>query len=144
MDRSELLFRNGCQKWHAYLERCAKDGRFGEASHLLRKISQYLDNWKESLAVARTEMREAEKRLMECRGKEASIHLRMRMLQQLLAVMDHKVATQARQEVKKAKTTKREQFEREQVEKKEKKEKEEREKEERKRNRKNQPGGDNE
>jgi hypothetical protein len=87
MDRSEILFRNGCRQWHIHLEHCAKDGRLDEASQLLKKVAQYLDAWKESLATARAETRDAEKRMVECRRKEASIGLRMRMLGQLFAIM---------------------------------------------------------
>lgn len=92
MNRSELLFRNGCRKWHTYLERCAKDGRFDETSQLLERIRQYLENWKESLSVACVKTREAQKQVIECHQKEASIHLRMRMLGQLLAAMGRKTA----------------------------------------------------
>jgi len=91
MNRLELLFRNGCQKWHVHLERCAKTGRFDEATRLLRKVEQYLEDWKTALATARTETREAEKRVIKCRQKEASIHLRMRMLGQLLMTMGRKI-----------------------------------------------------
>lgn len=87
MDRSEILFRNGCRQWHVHLERCAKDGHFDEASQLLKKVAQYLDAWKESLATARAETRDAEKWAIECRRKEASISMRMRMLKQLFAIM---------------------------------------------------------
>lgn len=96
MDRAELIFRNGCQRWHAYLARCAKDGKLDEASGLLRKIGQYLEGWKKTLAAARAETRAAEAKAAECRRKEASIQLRMRMLAQLLAGMDSRLAAKER------------------------------------------------
>lgn len=92
MDHSEILFRNGCRKWHTYLECCARDGQVLKASQLLSKIVQYLDDWKKSLTIASAETRDAQKRVIECRRKEASINLRMRMLGQLLTVMDRKFA----------------------------------------------------
>jgi len=87
MDRSDILFRNGCRKWHNHLLRCSKEGRFDEASQLVARIGQYLRDWKASLAEARAATREAEEKVVGCHRKEASIHLRMRMLRQLLAVM---------------------------------------------------------
>lgn len=141
MDRQDLNFRNGCQQWHAYLERCAKADRHDEAERLLVKIGQYLDQWKESLATARAETRAAERQLQECRSKETSIQMRMRMLGQLLGLAKESMAKRQGDLERKAR---RDEWERNQAEKKrleeEKKEKEEQEK----RRRRIQSGGDNE
>jgi tetratricopeptide (TPR) repeat protein len=105
MDRSELVFRDGCRRWHTYFERCANDGRTAEVPHLIGKIAQYLDAWKESLAAARRETVEAEKRALECRQKEASIQLRLRMLGELRALMDRNLVERERVERKAAART---------------------------------------
>jgi hypothetical protein len=89
MDRAEILFKNGCRKWHAYFERCASGGRMAEASHLFGKVAQYMEAWRGSLAAARAQTREAEAKAVECRMREASIQLRLRMLGQLLTMMNH-------------------------------------------------------
>lgn len=102
MDRDELLFRDGCRKWHARLERCADDGKLDEAQLLLRKIAQYAAAWKDSLATACVATREAERRLVERRRKEASIQSRLRMLRQLATAAERALAKQARLERKRA------------------------------------------
>jgi hypothetical protein len=92
MDRTEILFRDGCRKWHAYFERCAGRGRSAEVSHLFGKVAQYMEAWRGSLAAAHAQTREAEAKVVECRRREASIQLRLRMLGQLLTMMDHGIA----------------------------------------------------
>lgn len=98
MDRADLIFREGCRRWHAYFERCADDGRTAEIPRLIGKIAQYADAWRESLAAAHREVMEAEKRALECRRKEASIQLRLRMLGELRALMDRGLVERERSE----------------------------------------------
>lgn len=141
MDRQDLLFRDGCRQWHIYLERCARADRQDEADGLLAKIGQYLDQWKESLAAARAETRAAERQLQECRSKEASIQMRLRMLGQLLGFAKDGLAKRQKDLERKAR---RNEWERSQAERKRlEEEKREREEQEKLR-RKTQSGGDNE
>ncbi len=67
-----------------------------EARHLLAKIGQYLEAWRERLAEARARTREAEHRVVECRKEEVSIQMRLRMLKQLSAMMDRGIARMGR------------------------------------------------
>lgn len=83
MNNQDIIFRNGCRQWHTHLDRCIKANNVSEAKGLLAVISIYLSKWKESLIAARAETRAAEKRTLECRAKEASIQMKLRMLGQL-------------------------------------------------------------
>jgi len=69
-----------------------------EIPHLIRKIAQYLDAWKGGLVAAHRKTQEAEKYLLECRQKEASIQSRLRLLGQLAATMDSRFAERSQQE----------------------------------------------
>jgi hypothetical protein len=98
MDRSDLIFRDGCRKWHAYFERCAGRDKVGEASHLLVRVAEYIASWKCSLNAAREDTKAAERRVLECRAKEASIQLRLRMLAELSTAMERDLAERSKME----------------------------------------------
>ncbi len=98
MDRNDLIFRDGCRKWHAYFERCAGKGKVGEASQLLVRVAEYIASWKGNLNAAREDTKAAERRVLECRAKEASIQLRLRMLAELSVAMERDLAERARAE----------------------------------------------
>lgn len=88
----ERTFRNNCQKWHTYFSQCADDGnRSDEVLQLFERVNKYFELWKKRLFEACSETRKAEKQLLECRKKEASIQLHLRMLKQLLTIMDHRI-----------------------------------------------------
>lgn len=84
MNNQDIIFRNGCRQWHLHLDKCVKANNISEAKELLAIISRYLSQWKESLTAAKNETRAAEKRTLECRAKEASIQMKLRMLGQLI------------------------------------------------------------
>jgi len=84
MNNQDIIFRNGCRQWHTHLDRCIRANNVNEAKGLLAVISRYLAQWKESLVAAKIETRAAQKRILECRAKEASIQMKLRMLGQLV------------------------------------------------------------
>jgi len=87
MEKSDLLFKSACQKWHARFGKSIKESNAEDAGVMRKHVERQINAWIVEKRKISKEITELERMLADAKKKHYSARLRASMLEQLYIFM---------------------------------------------------------